>query len=127
MLIRNRSALSIVFFGLCFSCSSKHEPSGEVTTSDSLMTIDSVVVAPDTTLHPLQEVIYKDSLLDPMARFIAGLPQKDTTSFFNLESDHYWKEYRHRWILIGTRCIANGLEKLRNGRQNFFQLPSMIR
>ncbi len=123
MLITKHNALVVVSSLFIFSCSSRQEQSGKEVI-DSLTVADTVAVAPDT-LQPETKIIYKDSLLDNEARFIAGLQQEDSTSsFFNLESDHYWKEYRTSMDSNWNKMYRDRLAKIKNWQAETFS-PSI--
>jgi hypothetical protein len=80
-------ALSIAFL----SCNSGK--SDEQARLDSLR-MDSIRIADSIAAIPPKPVIYKDTLLDNTARFIAGLPQLDSSSLTSLEKDKYWTDFK---------------------------------
>lgn len=71
----------------CTSSTEKTETMLDSTAQDS-------VVIPLLPEVPPPVAIYKDTLLDNLARFVAGLPQLDSNSFYVLQSDPYWQEYK---------------------------------
>ena len=60
---------------------------------DSLR-LDSIRIADSLAKIPPKPVVYKDTALDNMARFIAGLAQLDSNSLSALEQDKYWTDYK---------------------------------
>lgn len=78
--------LAACLFQACTSTPKENE----TTVNDSIAQ-DTVAVLPEP---PPQVIIYKDSVLDNLGRFVAGLPQLDSNVFTELESDHYWQEYK---------------------------------
>lgn len=119
MLIRNFSASLVIISCIIFSCSPTHHQSDQMIASDSLTQIDTAVAEQDTILQEAK-LIYKDSLLDNVARFIAGLPQQSTTSFSDLESDHYWKEYKTSMDTSWNKMYRDRLAKIRNWQTKTF-------
>lgn len=76
---------------------------------------DTVVALPAA---PPPVVIYKDTLLDNLGRFVAGLPQLDSNSFSALESDHYWQEYKAAMDKNWDKMIETRLSKMTGWRDS---------
>ena len=103
------------------SCAPRQESLDQLKQSDSLERINSVVVAPDTLLQVQEtELIYKDTLLDNTARFIAGLTQEDSSSFTLLETDRYWQEYKVSMDTNWNRMYRERLEKINGWEDSTF-------
>lgn len=67
-------------------------------------------------------IIYKDSALDNLARFVAGLPQLDSNSFTALESDHYWQEYKTAMDKNWNQMVESRLSKITGWRDSTLAL-----
>lgn len=78
-------------FAAIFSCSPGK--SSEQARLDSLR-MDSIRVADSLAKIPPKPIVYKDTLLDNTARFIAGLPQLDSNSLTSLQKDKYWTDFQ---------------------------------
>ena len=103
------------------SCAPRQESLDQSAYLDSLARVDSEVVAPDTLLQVQEtELIYKDTLLDNAARFIAGLPQEDSTSFTNLEKDRYWQEYKVSMDTNWNKMYRDRLGKIKGWEESTF-------
>jgi len=102
------------------ACSSRNEKIEETPESDSLV-VDSVIAPSDTLRQALEiEPVYKDTLLDNMARFIAGLPQEDSSTFLPLQADRYWQEYKTSMDTSWNRMYRERLEKIKNWQATTF-------
>ncbi len=120
MVIRNFSA-SLIFCLFIFSCTAKREPEVRQVELDSLPRVDSVLIALDTIAQAQElEPVYKDTLLDNVARFIAGLPQEDTTSFSQLEMDRNWQEYKTSMDTNWNRMYRERLGKIKGWQDSTF-------
>ncbi|MBX2915816.1 MAG: hypothetical protein KF856_11160 [Cyclobacteriaceae bacterium] len=91
-------------------------------TTEKTETIETDTLAVDTVtivdIAPPQPVIYKDSALDNLARFVAGLPQLDSNSFSTLESDHYWQEYKTAMDKNWDKMFETRLSKMSGWRDS---------
>lgn len=101
------------------SCTNKDNTSKQKSGVDSISVNDSTLNVLDT-LQIEREVILKDSVLDNMARFIAGLPQEGATTFSTLESDHYWKEYKTSMDTSWNKMYRDRLVKIKNWEASTF-------
>jgi len=96
-----------------FACSPTTEKTETIETDTlAVDTVTVVEVAPPTP------VIYKDSALDNLARFVAGLPQLDSNSFSTLESDHYWQEYKTAMDKNWDKMFETRLSKMSGWRDS---------
>lgn len=100
--------------GLFTSCTSSQR-------TEQVSEIDSV--ATDTVSEVVvQEVaapaVVKDTVLDNLARFIAGLPQADSSSFSALESDRYWQEYKTSMDNSWKKMYDSRLGKIKDWQTN---------
>jgi hypothetical protein len=92
--VKKYTLLAIITCSLIWSCSGGKERSSGLT-SDTLKLGDSI--STDSLIEAKKNAtskIEKDTVLDNVARFIAGLPQFNKNSFSKLEEDKYWKEYQ---------------------------------
>jgi hypothetical protein len=76
---------------------------------------DTVAMLPEA---PPPVIIYKDSALDNLARFVAGLPQLDSNSFSALESDKYWQEYKTAMDKNWDKMFETRLSKMSGWRDS---------
>lgn len=74
----------ILFFG----CDSPKQEQKQILSLDSLAA-DSFFL----TDQEIPEPIYRDTLLDRLARFVAGLPQQDSSQYRILEDTEHWIDY----------------------------------
>ncbi len=92
------------------------------TPTEKTEVIETETLAVDTVtivnIAPPQPVIYKDSALDNLARFVAGLPQLDSNSFTTLESDHYWQEYKTAMDKNWDKMFETRLSKMSGWRDS---------
>jgi hypothetical protein len=82
-------------------------------------------VATDTVKvpeSPPRVILYKDTLLDNLARFVAGLPQLDSNSFSGLEGDHYWQEYKTTMDNSWQKMYDSRLSKMTGWRDSTLAL-----
>lgn len=86
-----RFLVLFVLASAIFSCSSGNNT--ERARLDSLR-MDSIRRADSIAKIPPKPLVYKDTLLDNTARFIAGLSQLDNNSLSALEKDKYWTDYK---------------------------------
>lgn len=96
------------------ACTSSTEKT-EVLVTDST-TQDSVGIEVPVVTPPV--IIYKDTLLDNLARFVAGLPQLDSNSFSALESDPYWQEYKTAMDNNWKKMVDTRLNKITSWRDS---------
>jgi hypothetical protein len=75
--------VALIGASLLISCSNQQKKTEAKT--------DSVVVE---KTPPPEIPVYKDSALDFKARFIAGMLQEDSNSFYNSERDPFWLKYK---------------------------------
>ena len=73
-----------IAFGI-FSCSS--------TSSSNDQVVDSLAMDSIPEPEPVK-VIFKDTMLDNTARFIAGMSQLDSNRITHLEGDKYWMDFK---------------------------------
>ncbi len=111
-----KNLLFIVFISLVFSWSCT-EKKGTVSTSrtDSLIHIDSILSKDDSiksTIDTITKWTPKDSVLDNVARFIAGLPQLNNNSFTALQNDKYWKDYQQSMDANWEKMFKSRLSKM---------------
>lgn len=100
-----------------FSCSPKQEvTSGE--TIDTLLVADSTAIRDTSEVN--QPVIYKDSLLDHVGRFIAGLKQQDSSSFVGFEKDSYWQEFKASMDTNWNKMYRDRLMKMETWQSETF-------
>jgi hypothetical protein len=88
-------------------------------------TIALDTVATDTVKvpeSPPRVILYKDTLLDNLARFVAGLPQLDSNSFSGLEGDHYWQEYKTAMDNSWQKMYDSRLSKMTGWRDSTLAL-----
>lgn len=104
---------------LCFGSCASRESADKPAVLDSLITTDSTVVQPDT-IRQEQVQIYKDTLLDNVARFIAALPQEDFSSFTLLEADRYWQEYKASMDTAWNKMYRGRLGKIKEWQASAF-------
>ncbi len=109
--------LTTIILLVLVSCSVRQETKIE-TLEDSVAVIDSVAMI--DTLPVEVPIVYQDSLLDNVGRFIAGLPQRDSNSFAAFESDHYWKEYKASMDTNWNKMYRNRLEKIQTWESSTF-------
>lgn len=81
-MIRFSVVISLAFSILSCSSSSNRDQALDTLAIDSIPEPEPV------------KVIYKDTLLDNTARFIAGLPQLDSNSLTSLQDDKYWIDFQ---------------------------------
>jgi len=80
----------VLFMIVLASCNPVKQQEDQRILSDSLKR-DSILIVP--VIQP--QAIYSNGLLDPYARFMAGLPQLDTTTQYHiLEDSKYWLDYQ---------------------------------
>lgn len=99
------------------SCSTRQETKVEAP-ADSVSVMDSVAIM--DTIYVEVPKVYKDTLLDNMGKFIAGLPQKDTNSFASFEKDNYWKEYKTSMDTSWNKMYRDRLEKIQTWEASTF-------
>jgi hypothetical protein len=75
------------------ACGNKKNDERQKRVADSLHRVDSLRKADSIRIASLPKV-EQDTLLDNVARFIAGLPQLRENSFTKLQKDKYWMEYQ---------------------------------
>ncbi|MCW5911008.1 MAG: hypothetical protein KIT62_08035 [Cyclobacteriaceae bacterium] len=102
---------------LLSSCTSSTEKTETVAIDSTAQDTAAVVPA-----APPPVLIYKDTLLDNLARFVAGLPQLDSNSFSALESDHYWQEYKTAMDNNWKKMYETRLSKITGWRDNTLAL-----
>jgi len=109
--------LSLFFALSLHSCSTRPETKIEVPT-DSLVIIDSI--SKIDTLLKKAPMVYQDTLLDNLGKFIAGLPQRDSNSFTAFEKDNYWKEYKVSMDTNWNKMFRDRLEKMQAWEDSTF-------
>lgn len=109
--------LSSVLLLLIISCTTRKEIKVE-TPTDSVIVADSIITIDTLQADVLN--VYKDSLLDNLGRFIAGLPQQDSNVFASFESDNYWKEFKASMDTSWNKMYRNRLEKMMSWEASTF-------
>jgi hypothetical protein len=104
---------------LASSCSQKQELSERISAVDSLTFVDSTEISSDT-IFVATRLVYKDSILDNMARFIAGMQQEDSTSFSALENEVDWAEYKTSMDTNWNRVYRERLASMREWQGSTF-------
>ncbi|MBL7862336.1 MAG: hypothetical protein JNJ65_14320 [Cyclobacteriaceae bacterium] len=108
--------LSLIFFsGLLLACTSPQHDQDP----------DTIAVKPADTLFseeviPIKPPVQKDTLLDNLARFIAGLPQLDSNSFTALETDAYWEQFKISMDFNWEKMYKNRLGKIEHWQDSVF-------
>ena len=123
MLIKNFNILLLISLVIVSSCTNKQNTSDKKTGVDSVVVMDSLNKVLDT-IQTENVVIVKDSVLDNMARFIAGLPQESSSSFSKLEGDHYWKEYKTSMDTSWNKMYRERLVKIKDWESTIFSSAS---
>ena len=120
MLIKNFNILLLISLVIVSSCTNKQNTSDKKSGIDSVAVSDSISKALNTT--QIENVaIVKDSVLDNIARFIAGLPQESSSSSFSkLEGDHYWKEYKSSMDTSWNKMYRERLVKIKDWESTTF-------
>lgn len=81
---------------------------------------DPVVIASDTIFYQLPdstelpEIVYQDTLLDRLARFVGGLQQQDSNNYHTLEHSEHWREYQNTMDENWTRMNDSRLSLMEN-------------
>jgi len=96
-----------------YACTSTKEKTETIETDTT--SVDSLALV---EIAPPPPIIYKDSALDNLARFVAGLPQLDSNSFSTLESDHYWQEYKTAMDKNWDKMFETRLSKMSGWRDS---------
>lgn len=78
---------------------------------------DSLVTA---RVEPVITPIQKDTLLDNVGRFIAGLSQLDSNAFSNLETDAYWEQYKISMDFNWKKMYDSRLSKMEHWQDSVF-------
>jgi hypothetical protein len=99
------------------SCSGRQETKVEVS-PDSVLVMDSVMMM--DTIRVEVPVVYQDTLLDNMGKFISGLPQPDSNSFAGFEKDNYWKEYKASMDTNWNKMYRDRLVKIQTWEASTF-------
>jgi hypothetical protein len=76
---------------------------------------DTVAILPEP---PPPVIIYKDSALDNLGRFVAGLSQTDSNAFSALEADHYWQDYKTAMDKSWDKMFETRLSKITGWRDS---------
>ncbi|MBN8576616.1 MAG: hypothetical protein J0L66_06710 [Cytophagales bacterium] len=109
--------MKLFFGGLLAAILAACTPASEKTETaqDDALSKDSVVVVPEVL--PAAPVP-KDTLLDNLARFVAGMPQLDSNSFTVLQSDPYWQEYKTAMDKSWDKMFETRLSKITGWRDS---------
>jgi hypothetical protein len=108
---------SLVIFGFLVSCSTKQEKNNQAHL-DSLAVQDSIAKA--DSVKRIAEIPMGEARLDFTARFIAGLPQKDTNTFSRREKDPSWKKFKASMDTGWTRMDRDRLSKIKQWEGSAF-------
>ena len=108
---------SLVIFGFLVSCSKKQEKDDQAHL-DSLAVQDSIAKA--DSIKRIAETPMGEARLDFTARFIAGLPQKDTNTFSPREKDPSWKKFKASMDTGWTRMDRDRLSKIKRWEESAF-------
>ena len=103
--------LFVAAFALTFAACGNKNAEREKKTADSLRRVDSLRVA-DSIRIANEPKIIADTLLDNLARFVAGLPQLRNNSFSKLEKDKYWVDYRTSMDTNWKKMLDSRLSKM---------------
>jgi hypothetical protein len=71
----------------------------------------------DTVAPPPAKIIYKDSIYDQMARFIAGLPQTENSPFKQYEQEEFWQKHQTSFDKNWKKIEDVRLAKMRKWRK----------
>ena len=107
---------------LIWSCSGKKEISSRGVT-DSLARVTSIVGALTDSIESSEVVkveIEKDTVLDNVARFIAGLPQLANNNFAQLQKDKYWIEHHTSMDANWKKMYDTRLSKMAAWEEGIF-------
>lgn len=99
------------------SCSTRQETKVEAS-ADSVVVLDSVAMMDSIKVEVPK--VYKDTLLDNLGKFIAGLPQRDSNSFTAFEKDNYWKEFKTSMDTSWNKMYRDRLEKIKTWEASTF-------
>jgi hypothetical protein len=105
-----RLFLCISIGTLLFSCTRTTESTNETLNADSVIVADSTAL--NSTAKRTATPIPQDTLLDYTGRFLAGLNQKNSNYFANLEDDKYWQEYKVMMDSSWSRMTRDRLKKM---------------
>ncbi|MFN8342566.1 MAG: hypothetical protein U0V64_12915 [Cyclobacteriaceae bacterium] len=88
------------------------------TDSTAITAVDSAAIRDSLArLTPPKPVVPKDTALDNIARFIAGLPQLDDNHFSKLQSDKNWVKYRTSMDTAWNQMTKRRLTAMADWRQ----------
>ncbi len=101
-------AAALVCGVLVLSCTTpeKNETSFVDSVKVDSLVLDTVAAVPSVAPIP------KDTLLDNLARFIAGMPQLDSNTFSTLEGDQYWQDYKTSMDNSWQKMFESRLSKM---------------
>lgn len=102
--------LPIVLLSYLASCTSQTESAQDVTDSVDTVKMDSIKA--DTVEMVIVPEIEKDTVLDNIARFVAGLPQLSENTFSKLESDKYWIDFKTSMDASWDKMYSSRLSKM---------------
>ncbi|MBS1951354.1 MAG: hypothetical protein OJF59_003209 [Cytophagales bacterium] len=112
--------LFFVLLGLVFvsSCTGNKDARAKHLT-DSLHRVDSIAKV-DSARKAAELLIPKDTALDNVARFIAGLPQLGTNALSALEKDKYWIDFKTSMDENWKKMHETRLVKMQQWEQDVF-------
>ncbi|MBS1486409.1 MAG: hypothetical protein JST43_02375 [Bacteroidetes bacterium] len=115
-----KSLLFFVLSGLVFiiSCNGKKDAHTQ-RAADSLRRVDSIAKI-DSARKAAELAIPRDTALDNVARFIAGLPQLENNSLAKLEKDKYWIDYRTSMDENWKKMYTGRLVKMQEWERDVF-------
>lgn len=117
-----KKSLYFLVVGLIILLSACTTQTETTDTSDSLDSVKVDTVQVDTVVAEPQVLIEKDTVLDNLARFIAGLPQLDTNSFSVLEQDKYWVDFKKSMDTNWDKMYNTRLSKMEKWEKEHLSL-----
>lgn len=103
---------------LIAACGGK-SATGKGGNTDSLRKVDSLARL-DSIQRAAAAAIPKDTALDNVARFIAGLPQLDSNGLAKMQKDKYWIDYRTTMDANWNKMYETRLSKMAQWEQDVF-------
>lgn len=114
-----RTLCALAMAAMVLACSSPRQPDTPAPT-DSLPSPDTLVIPSDSTPPVVETILPKDTALDRMARFAAGLPQLDSNSYTALQADIYWQDFRQSMDKNWEKMHANRLSRMSQWQDSVF-------